>query len=156
MSVVTNNIQLGSSVTATQNFTITAEAANGTMKLARGNAGATTQDIFTVDAAGNITFVGNVTGAGLGSGQTWQNVTASRAINTNYTNTTGRAIQVAVTFSGTNAGIRFYVDGIEVARQSTGVSSGTVWQGVQVVVPAGSTYNATQTFGTLYNWAELS
>lgn len=49
--------QLGVSGTATQNFTLTAEAANGTMKLARGNAGATTQDILTVDAAGLMSAV---------------------------------------------------------------------------------------------------
>lgn len=52
----TNKAQFGQSGTATQNFTITAEAANGTMKLARGNAGDTTQDILTVDAAGKVTF----------------------------------------------------------------------------------------------------
>jgi len=49
-------VQLGGSATATQNFTLTAEAADGTMKLARGNAGATTQDVITVDAAGKVAF----------------------------------------------------------------------------------------------------
>lgn len=49
-------VQLGDSSTATQNFTLTSAAADGTMKLARGNAGATTQDILTVDAAGKVTF----------------------------------------------------------------------------------------------------
>jgi hypothetical protein len=51
--------QFGDSGTATNNFTITAEAADGTMKLARGNAGATTQDILTVDAAGKVAFPQN-------------------------------------------------------------------------------------------------
>ena len=46
--------QLGLSNTPANNFTITAEADNGTLKLARGNAGATTQDILTVDASGNL------------------------------------------------------------------------------------------------------
>lgn len=46
--------QLGLSNTATQNFTLTAEAADGTMKLARGNAGDTSQDILTVDAGGYL------------------------------------------------------------------------------------------------------
>ena len=46
--------QLGISSTATNNFTFDASADNGTMKLARGNAGATTQDILTVDALGNL------------------------------------------------------------------------------------------------------
>lgn len=48
--------QLGLSNTATQNFTLTAEAADGTMKLARGNAGATTQDIITVASDGKVDF----------------------------------------------------------------------------------------------------
>jgi hypothetical protein len=43
---------IGISATPTQNFTLTAEALDGSMKLARGNPGATTQDILTVDNAG--------------------------------------------------------------------------------------------------------
>lgn len=53
-----SNLQLGDSATATQNFTLTAAAADGTLKLARGNAGATTQDILTVDAAGVASLLG--------------------------------------------------------------------------------------------------
>lgn len=49
-----NRTQFGKSATATQNFTMTAENADGTMKLARGVAGATTQDILTVDATGQM------------------------------------------------------------------------------------------------------
>ena len=48
--------QLGLSGTPGNNFTLDASADNGTMKLARGNAGATTQDIMTVDAAGKVSF----------------------------------------------------------------------------------------------------
>jgi hypothetical protein len=48
--------QLGLSGTPANNFTLDASANNGTMKLARGNAGATTQDIITVDAAGKMAF----------------------------------------------------------------------------------------------------
>ena len=54
--VAGNGVQLGDSGTATQNFTLTAAAADGTMKLARGNAGATTQDVMAVDANGRVTF----------------------------------------------------------------------------------------------------
>jgi hypothetical protein len=52
--------QLGISSTATQNFTFDASAADGTMKLARGNAGATTQDILTVTSAGVVKHPQNV------------------------------------------------------------------------------------------------
>jgi len=48
--------QIGLSATPANNFTLTAAADNGTMKLARGDARATTQDILTVDAAGKVAF----------------------------------------------------------------------------------------------------
>lgn len=48
-----NQLQLGDSTTPTQNFVLQTNV-DGTAKLARGNAGGTTQDIITVDAAGYI------------------------------------------------------------------------------------------------------
>jgi hypothetical protein len=48
--------QLGLSVTPANNFTLDASANNGTMKLARGNAGATTQDVMRVAADGKVIF----------------------------------------------------------------------------------------------------
>jgi hypothetical protein len=51
--------QLGLSVTPANNFTFDASADNGTMKLARGNAGATTQDIMVVAPDGTVTFPQN-------------------------------------------------------------------------------------------------
>lgn len=51
-----NRVQLGQSGTATQNFTLDATAADGTMKLARGVAGGTTQDIMLINALGEIDF----------------------------------------------------------------------------------------------------
>ena len=57
--------QLGLSVTPANNFCLDASAADGTMKLARGNAGATTQDVLKVTSGGVI--------------QTPQNVVAFRA-----------------------------------------------------------------------------
>lgn len=55
MSIIASIKQkLGLSVTPANNFTWDASADNGTCKLARGNPGATTQDILTVDSAGKI------------------------------------------------------------------------------------------------------
>ena len=51
---VVNTVQLGDSATATQNFVLKTNA-DGTAVLARGNDGATTQDILTIDAQGNVT-----------------------------------------------------------------------------------------------------
>ena len=52
--ITKTHIQLGDSATATNNFMLTSQTADGTMKLARGNNGATTQDILTVNADGGI------------------------------------------------------------------------------------------------------
>lgn len=52
MSLVkTNAVQIGQSATASQNFTITLPTTpDGTLKISRGNAGATTSDAVVIDA----------------------------------------------------------------------------------------------------------
>lgn len=52
-TIKANAVQLGDSATASQNFVLQTSV-DGTAKLARGNLGATTQDILTVDAAGKV------------------------------------------------------------------------------------------------------
>ena len=56
--------QLGISANAAQNFVLTAAAQDGTMKLARGNNGSTTQDIATIDAAGFLNAIVGLQKAG--------------------------------------------------------------------------------------------
>ena len=52
-----NSVQIGQSATATQNFTLSVPSSpDGTIKLARGNSGATTADILSVNASGNVTL----------------------------------------------------------------------------------------------------
>lgn len=59
-----NAVQIGQSPTATQNFTLAVPSApDGTIKLARGNAGATTQDVLSVDASGNVNGLVKSTGS---------------------------------------------------------------------------------------------
>ncbi len=77
------HIQLGDSATATQNFTLTSQAADGTMKLARGNFGATTQDVITVDANGRVTWTQGI------------NATVSASVSNTVTN------KVAMVINGT-------------------------------------------------------
>ena len=50
-TIKANALQLGDSATAANNFVLQTNT-DGTAKLSRGNLGATTQDILTVDAAG--------------------------------------------------------------------------------------------------------
>lgn len=52
-----NSVQIGQSNTATNNFTLSVPSSpDGTIKLARGNSGATTADILTVANDGTISF----------------------------------------------------------------------------------------------------
>jgi hypothetical protein len=63
-----NAVQVGQSPTATQNFTLAVPSSpDGTIKLARGNAGATTQDVITVDALGNVSFAGTIPSGNISS-----------------------------------------------------------------------------------------
>ena len=59
-----NAVQIGQSPTATQNFTLAVPSSpDGTIKLARGNANATTQDVMNVSNAGVVSFpqgLGNI------------------------------------------------------------------------------------------------
>lgn len=51
-----NSVQIGQSATATNNFTLSVPSSpDGTIKLARGNSGATTADVLSVNASGAIT-----------------------------------------------------------------------------------------------------
>ena len=95
----------------------------------------------------------------VGVGQTWQNVAASRATGTTYTNSTGRPILVAISGgSGTNTGFTLSIDGISVA--STGwysLAGGIVVGNTCGIVPSGSTYSVTGwgSGSSGASWAEL-
>lgn len=55
-----NSVQIGQSATATNNFTLSVPASpDGTIKLARGNSGATTQDVLTINSGGVVSFPNN-------------------------------------------------------------------------------------------------
>lgn len=105
-----------------------------------------------------ITFgeSGATTNAGLGFNQTWQNVTASRVKNTNYTNATGSPIQVNVSFLVNRGYIgSLLVDNVVVGRVASGAFDAVIGGVVSAVVPPGSTYRASTDFGAVDYWAEL-
>lgn len=95
----------------------------------------------------------------IGVNQTWQDVTASRAISTTYTNTTGRPITVVISFSynGSAAVLGYLtVNGVvikfgQINSAYINVDSGTA------IVPAGATYTFTASSGSLgiNAWLEL-
>ena len=98
-------------------------------------------------------------GSGLGVGQTWQNVTGSRALDVTYTNTTGKPIQIAVQNTTSGAGPGGYsavtVDGLTVYScysMYIGVPVGVP----NVIVPDGSTFMVTGAGTAVLNtWLEL-
>lgn len=95
----------------------------------------------------------------LGYGQTWQNVTGSRALATTYYNTTGRPISIAVNANGSASldvlgNTTITVSGLNIVTSST-TNRGTIPNaGCTAIVPAGATYSASGT-GALTSWAEL-
>jgi len=93
----------------------------------------------------------------LGMGQTWQNVTSSRSLNTTYTNATERAILVALSWHNPSGA---YLS-VTVAGQDLfpviGLGVANIYQSVTFVVPPGATYSAIVRSGSpaLTNWSEL-
>lgn len=102
------NVQLGQSNTATQNFTLTAAASDGTMKLARGNQGATTQDVLTVDASGNL---GSIDNSGLERMVLRTAVATTSGTAVDFTGIPSWAKKITVMFNGvsTNGGANYLV-----------------------------------------------
>ena len=93
----------------------------------------------------------------LGYGQTWQVLTGSRAMNTTYTNTTGKPIYVYGSNLYSTSGTVNYslvVDGVTVG---TAVAWHTnSYAEIDGIVPAGATYQITAgANATGYAWAEL-
>jgi len=100
---------------------------------------------------------GTVVGLG-DSTQSWQDVTASRAVNTTYTNSTGKPIMVSFNALNSIAGSTYnlVVNGtISAAASVNAIAGGR--GGVSGVVPAGNTYTVAISSGVLssLNWNEL-
>lgn len=97
----------------------------------------------------------------LGFGQTAQNVLASRAWSTAYTNTTGRPIFICVagTVGSANAAIRITIDGSAVFDGTSAWQSAVqTISSAMAIIPPGSTYTVGVTsglVGTLFSWSEL-
>ena len=100
----------------------------------------------------------------IGWGQTWQNVTSSRAGNTAYTNNTGKPIQVIITWpdTGGTAYASFNIGGVApgitggldvIPQVAYDIGSGSATFCAQVIVPNGSTYGTHN--GGYTSWTEL-
>jgi hypothetical protein len=98
--------------------------------------------------------------ASIGQGQTWKNLTASRAIGTVYVNTSGKPMQVSIVgqeVSGNDYAI-LYVNNIAVAYSGQFGATVTAVTTMTAIVPPFGAYYVANTVGAwskLY-WAELS
>ena len=89
-----------------------------------------------------------------GVGQTWQDVSASRSTNTDYTNNTGKPIQLSLNFQlASGSSISLIIGGVTVNAHTYGIGSAG-W--FYAVVPNNTVYRIT-TVGspTRFAWTEL-
>ena len=97
----------------------------------------------------------------LGVGQTWVDLTNSRAFDTNYINNTAKPIMVNAAPEGyevTNSEkIAAYVDGVLVYAVQGATSQANHYQtyNVSFIVPSGATYRIDGLNRILFHWAEL-
>jgi hypothetical protein len=98
----------------------------------------------------------NLNASVVGKGQTWQNVAGSRALNTTYTNSTGRPIFVVISVQPSASGnTTLVLDGVTYG-QAVSASTATIVGTVTLIVPNGGTYRL-NSGGTvsITNWLEL-
>ena len=97
-----------------------------------------------------------VTSSSFGVGQTWQDLTSSRVLNTIYTNSTGKPICIAVNTNTDDNNMSLYINEVLVTFVgSTPSSSGDSYHTITGIIPAGSTYRVTVSSGSISKWSEL-
>lgn len=152
-----SQVTLAGNVSGTGIFTVAAPNSNTNRTLTLPNNSGT---VITTASTGAVTDTMLATlVVPIGVGQTWQNVTASRAAGTTFTNTTGRPIQVNIsgrTFSLTST-LTLIVSGVSVHQSFFTFNVGTIIAPgtLTAVVPAGATYLVTSSNYTIQIWAEL-
>lgn len=119
----------------------------------------TSQTISLPDATGTLATEAYVSSQLIGESQTWQNVTASRALATTYTNSTGKQIQVAVSVvhNASGGASAFLVDGNTIAGFANNMTGTNFVSPYIIIIPDGATYRVNQTSGTaaISTWWEL-
>ena len=149
-------------IAATQtltNKTLTSPALSGTVTgtYTLGGTPTLTAPALGTPASGvltNCTGTANSLNAGIGVNQTWQNVLASRAATTVYTNSSGKPIFVAAWCSNATGNMTLTVGSIVVSFFDPDTAN-SLRMTVNGIVPDGSTYFVTLTTNTLSGWSEL-
>jgi hypothetical protein len=144
-------------------FSTTADgSASPTERFRIGSAGQLGIGGATYGTSGQVLTSGGASAAptwasvsGLGVGQTWQNVTASRAFGTTYTNSTGKPIEVVIAFANPSPGQTGVLTVGGVAIQFGQINNAYInLASGSAIVPTGATY-VFNTSTTLTQWLEL-
>jgi hypothetical protein len=95
-----------------------------------------------VFGAGSANFSKISGGSGVGVGQTWQDVTSSRAKDITYYNTTGKPIMINVYLGNIGASSSFgiIVDGQQVNYSVGDTTNGAAASSISAIIPPGSSY----------------
>lgn len=95
----------------------------------------------------------------IGVGQTWQDVTASRANAITYTNSTGKPIfvQVSATPSSNSVNLNLFVGGVQLTNTYSSLNYSTDRTGLFLngIIPAGQTYKVSIINSVILKWSEL-
>ena len=106
-------------------------------------AGVTATGLTTAQTVTSAVLTGDA--IPIGVGQSWTNVTGSRALSTTYTNSTGRPIFISVDLTSSGVGgnkvTNIYVNGNRVATQAAYTTTGNNAMGACAIVPNGATYS---------------
>lgn len=81
---------------------------------------------------------------GLGVGQAWNDVSATRIKNTTYVNNTGKPIALSITGSANDVAVQIYINGALLVEAYNWIQSGGRKVNAFAIVPNGSSYS--------YNW----
>ena len=92
--------------------------------------------------------------SGIGVGQTWQNMTAARAMNTNYINNTAHPIMVSYAGQG-SAGASLLAAVVGGSNVSSVTLASTSNGTATAIVPVGASYSMAQSSGIMVSWWEL-
>lgn len=112
-------------------------------------------DALTIDNAGNIIQLNSLEATIFGIGQSLVDVTANRAVNTTFINTTDRPIVVYIYPTNQNSVSReLLLDGEPINTLSS-LASGDAPQTMVLIVPAGASYRF-NTNGSFVYWKEMS
>lgn len=149
-------------ISAISTGTCTIARSGSPLIYARGVGGATSTSIALGESI-SLVFDGNswVQAAGslpqqpsgLGIGQTWQDVTGSRANNTTYTNSTNLPIMVAIQGGIGGNNITFTINGHTMVSSVQGIANGQF--SFSFIVPVGNYYSANSSSGSITKWLEL-